>query len=248
MIKFFRKIRQNLLSEGKTGKYFKYAIGEIILVMIGILLALQVNNWNQRQQNKELSKIYVEDFIREISADILTLNERIERNENMIQNITLILTTLATKKELSKKEIILFYEQNQSLGFESYFIPETSTFRQLDANSNGSLILDKKLKDNLYQYYILNDRNEKNGEISTQIYQHNFITIGVYNNLLTGDFLENEIGTSLNRSRLDLETLRQNTEYMVAILAKNAITKNQNLQYQNIKLNAEKLLELLKSY
>ena len=54
MIKFFRKIRQNLLSEGKTEKYFKYAIGEILLVVIGILIALQINNWNeQRKANKQ---------------------------------------------------------------------------------------------------------------------------------------------------------------------------------------------------
>ena len=54
MIKFFRKIRQNLLSEGKTGKYLKYAIGEIILVVIGILIALQLNNLNDSHKiNKE---------------------------------------------------------------------------------------------------------------------------------------------------------------------------------------------------
>jgi hypothetical protein len=54
MIKFFRKIRQTLLIENKTGKYFKYAIGEIVLVMIGILLALQVNTWNEnRKINKQ---------------------------------------------------------------------------------------------------------------------------------------------------------------------------------------------------
>lgn len=47
MIKFFRSIRKNLLNEGKTTKYFKYAIGEIILVVIGILIALQINNWNE---------------------------------------------------------------------------------------------------------------------------------------------------------------------------------------------------------
>jgi hypothetical protein len=47
MIKFFRKIRQNLLMENKTGKYFKYAIGEIVLVVIGILIALQINNANE---------------------------------------------------------------------------------------------------------------------------------------------------------------------------------------------------------
>ena len=47
MIKFFRKIRKNLLNEGKATKYFKYAIGEIILVVIGILIALRINNWNE---------------------------------------------------------------------------------------------------------------------------------------------------------------------------------------------------------
>ena len=46
MIKFFRQIRRNLMETGKTGKYFKYAIGEIVLVVIGILIALQLNNWN----------------------------------------------------------------------------------------------------------------------------------------------------------------------------------------------------------
>ncbi|MDU8886796.1 DUF6090 family protein [Yeosuana sp. MJ-SS3] len=56
MIKFFRKIRQKLLSENKFSKYLIYAIGEIILVMIGILLALQVNNWNEyrKQGQKEI--------------------------------------------------------------------------------------------------------------------------------------------------------------------------------------------------
>jgi hypothetical protein len=47
MVKFFRKIRQKLLSENKFSKYFIYAIGEIVLVVIGILIALQINNWNE---------------------------------------------------------------------------------------------------------------------------------------------------------------------------------------------------------
>lgn len=55
MIKFFRKIRQNLLSEGKTGKYLKYASGEIVLVVIGILIALQINNWNE-QSNENIKE------------------------------------------------------------------------------------------------------------------------------------------------------------------------------------------------
>ena len=53
MIKFFRKIRKNLLSENKFSKYLLYAIGEIALVMIGILLALSVSNWNSQRQENE---------------------------------------------------------------------------------------------------------------------------------------------------------------------------------------------------
>ena len=52
MIKFFRHIRKQLLSKNKTGKYFKYAFGEIVLVVIGILIALQINTWNDNRKNR----------------------------------------------------------------------------------------------------------------------------------------------------------------------------------------------------
>jgi len=70
MIKFFRKIRQNLLSEGKTGKYFKYAIGEIILVVIGILIALQINNWNENKKLQKEEIKFLKNFKQSISADL----------------------------------------------------------------------------------------------------------------------------------------------------------------------------------
>ncbi|NNF83071.1 MAG: hypothetical protein HKM99_10045, partial [Flavobacteriaceae bacterium] len=65
MLKFFRRIRHQLLLENKLSKYILYAIGEILLVMIGILLALQVNNWNEKQKLKKeelkiLSELKVE--------------------------------------------------------------------------------------------------------------------------------------------------------------------------------------------
>lgn len=67
-MKVFRNLRKNIMGEGKTGKYLKYAIGEILLVMIGILLALQVNNWNEkRKMHAELDNI-----LRIISYDMET--------------------------------------------------------------------------------------------------------------------------------------------------------------------------------
>src|SRR5210317_2333516 len=76
MIKFFRKIRQNLLMENKTGTYLKYAIGEIFLVVIGILIALSINNWNQQRisHNKEqilLSELYQEFVNNKVQFDIV---------------------------------------------------------------------------------------------------------------------------------------------------------------------------------
>ena len=74
MIKFFRKIIQNLLMENKTGKYFKYAIGEIVLVMIGILLALQVNNWNENRKISNTEQLLLRDLRTEILSNINTLD------------------------------------------------------------------------------------------------------------------------------------------------------------------------------
>lgn len=59
MIKFFRHIRRNLMEQNKTGKYLKYAIGEIVLVMIGILFALQINNWNEARKLNESHIAYL---------------------------------------------------------------------------------------------------------------------------------------------------------------------------------------------
>ena len=63
MIKFFRQIRQNLIMENKTGKYLKYAIGEIVLVVIGILIALQINNWNENRKEKQQEKAILYQLI-----------------------------------------------------------------------------------------------------------------------------------------------------------------------------------------
>ena len=76
MIKFFRRIRQNLLSEGKTNKYLKYAIGEIVLVVVGILIALAINNWNETRKNKSTLTNYTESLIKDLKQDIIILNEQ----------------------------------------------------------------------------------------------------------------------------------------------------------------------------
>lgn len=71
MITIFRKTRQKLMRENSMGKYFKYALGEIILVMIGILLALQVNNWNESRKDRIREKAILEQLHKEFEMNLL---------------------------------------------------------------------------------------------------------------------------------------------------------------------------------
>jgi len=75
MIKFFRKIRQKYLAENKIGKYLKYAVGEIILVAIGIFIALQVNNWNNKRLAEAEEYELLEEFKEELILDLSILKD-----------------------------------------------------------------------------------------------------------------------------------------------------------------------------
>lgn len=90
MIKFFRRIRQSLLSEGKTGKYLKYAVGEIVLVVIGILIALQINNWNENRKALKLQEDLLESFYNNMEADSVEL----------ANNKQILLEIIQTQKQL----------------------------------------------------------------------------------------------------------------------------------------------------
>ena len=105
MIKLFRKIRKNPLPENKFSKYLIYAVGEIILVVIGILISLWINNTSQNQKNKETSKVYLNDFKRDLIADTTLLEERIKYNKTILQSIDSIFFMLNTNTELSSKDI-----------------------------------------------------------------------------------------------------------------------------------------------
>ncbi|MFC4720957.1 DUF6090 family protein [Geojedonia litorea] len=76
MIKFFRQIRRDLMEKNKTGKYFKYAVGEIILVVIGILIALQINNWNEQRKSTKKELILLTELQSSLNLNRKKLNKR----------------------------------------------------------------------------------------------------------------------------------------------------------------------------
>ncbi len=97
MIKFFRKIRQNLLSENKFSKYFIYAIGEIILVVIGILIALAINNKNENRVIKEKEQTYLNGLRDEFQASKIKLVELIKVNKRNYNGAKQIIEYISQK-------------------------------------------------------------------------------------------------------------------------------------------------------
>ncbi|WP_445956783.1 DUF6090 family protein [Yeosuana sp.] len=99
MIKLFRNIRKKLLSEGKTTNYLKYAIGEIVLVVIGILIALQINNWNeQRKQHSRETKI-MSEIKSNLEANIFNLKLDIKKQVRGAWCIDYITDLMDNKRE-----------------------------------------------------------------------------------------------------------------------------------------------------
>ncbi len=85
------------MEKNKTGKYLKYAIGEIILVVIGILIALQINNVNENNKNEAQTRLYLEALSFEIKSNITYLKTSIDISDNIMGNTNIYLTKLTSQ-------------------------------------------------------------------------------------------------------------------------------------------------------
>ena len=143
MIKFFRRIRQKLLSENKFSKYLIYAIGEIILVVIGILIALQINNWNEGRKLQNEINIYLNQKLENLKEDRLRLIEirdvRQEKTEKSkyvfdvgLKNIDAISITSIIYFILVERHFISAIERNESSITKYYAGSSEATINKLE--------------------------------------------------------------------------------------------------------------------
>ena len=142
MIKFFRKIRQRLVSENRFSKYLIYALGEIILVVIGILIALQINNWNEHnkrdQQEQEILNNLKQDFEHNQKEIISVL----EDNRSTIDSAFVILNNTGSKYSKS-------FDINRPLGDVAgtiYFYPKNGFLNDLINSGNLGIVKNDELR------------------------------------------------------------------------------------------------------
>jgi cell division protein FtsL len=140
MIKFFRRIRQRLLTENKFSKYLLYAIGEIVLVVIGILIALQINNWNTNNNLRALENELLLDIRENLNASVTNLESDISFNKITLANYEKILSHikegLPYNNSLDSAFSYISYWSDPHFTYTAY---ETLKSKGLDIIQNDSL-------------------------------------------------------------------------------------------------------------
>jgi len=113
MIKFFRHIRKDLMKKNNTGKpalpagrYLKYAIGEIILVVIGILIALSINNWNEKHQAENKMVNNFQNLIEDLKSNKLQLLNLIERRNEVSNGASLLMDNYENQIQVDENDFV----------------------------------------------------------------------------------------------------------------------------------------------
>ncbi len=149
MKSLFQKIRQELLSKNKLSKYVFYALGEIILIVIGILVALQINNWNEDLKNKIAEAEFYCKILEDFELDRQNITRLYEESENKITLSKQLLIELSQKNK-EKSYLIDAYAKAVRT---NAFVPSKVAITDIISSGKLNLITNDSIKNNLIRYY-----------------------------------------------------------------------------------------------
>ena len=245
MIKFLRHIRYKLMSENKTGSYFKYAIGEIVLVVIGILIALQINNWNEQRKANALEAEYYCRLLEDLEQDKDQIDALLAMAENRLkasnQSVRLLMTDRPNKIEVGH-QIALAIK-----AIYTDFKPSNSAFEDLKSGANLNIIRDKNIIRSLNTYFnnieSLKSVIKINGENAVDIYyahDDSFANGKTQASILRGRFKEGMDGDI--REAIEIDTTETFTPEMKYRLY------NEALRYTSANTRQLELYNIIKKY
>lgn len=152
MLKIFRKIRQELIAKGEISRYVLYAIGEILLVMIGILFALQINNWNEQRKENLRTAEYLIRLEENIEEDKKLLKLNIEFYEQVFSYGSTALAYASGQQldGVNNWQVLVSFFHASQIGT---FYSQNATYEELKSSGEISLIPSSNLRNDLSFYY-----------------------------------------------------------------------------------------------
>ena len=245
MIKFFRKIRQQLLSENKFSKYMIYAIGEIILVVIGILIALQINNSNNKRIEKEREFKYLTNIKLDLIKDIENLEYNIDFRQKKTLGIEKIIKQINGQPITDLNETT--YNVTNTL-YQERFQPSNVTYTDLVNSGNMNLIYNDSIKIYLFELSLLYQQNLFNIEHETAEYDEN-ISKSIFKfadiERMKPVFLGERTAEQVNITEENFKALFESLEYKNGCVVAKWTSEGMIELYENIKNKSEYLIELI---
>ena len=153
MLPFFRKIRYRLAKDDQFFKYSRYAIGEIILVVIGILIALQVNDWNDQRKLRKEENDALKTMHKESELVVEYIKERQERRESLVKHMEMAAQALR-ERSLENIEETDFGMGIFLSGIYQAVSPPRSTFDELKSSGKLQLIQSNQIQEAISNYYV----------------------------------------------------------------------------------------------
>lgn len=202
MIKFFRNVRQKLLSENNFSKYLIYAIGEIILVVIGILIALQINNWNEKEKLKVEEVKFLKNFKKSLLADKEFNDFRFEKYNLTKESISILLNHM--EQDLPYQDSLKYHFGR----ITNTWTPKINTevFEALKSK-DLNLISDDDLRDKLISYYSWSS-NVLDAQINTYVQRIEVASSTIFNTrfnaLWNGDYQKYRVTEKFDDLRLEM--------------------------------------------
>ena len=164
---FFKRIRQKLIEQNRFTRYLAYAAGEILLVVIGILLALQVNKWNEQRKQEILEIQYLERLVVDLAHDTNYYNKRTSYSLKAIHNLDAYLHEAYNIQESLEDVKDLF---NYLSLDTDHLTSNNSTYRELTSTGKLNIFKNQELKKSIVDHYRLNE------EIAANILEFNLVS------------------------------------------------------------------------
>jgi hypothetical protein len=233
---------------GKFNKYFLYAIGEIILVVIGILIALSINNWNEERQQNSKTESLIVGLKKQTEENLVSTNWSIKQTKQVNKDIASLLLMFGKPIEKSQHSNIDSLVSRISFDFYNYL--NLSTLQEAQDNGEISFIKNDSLKFLLYNTSsisrLIKERekvinNDKNTYLVPFLYQ-NINRKNIQTN--TNEKLKNKIGESL-LNKNDYSMLLTNTKFENLVLSRYNYSEDMIGIYESLKKFLNDLLELL---
>ncbi len=185
MIPFFRKIRKQLAEDNQFLKYSRYAVGEIVLVVIGILIALQINNWNEDKKTRKRELTYLENIKTDLLLNIDELNKFIEARNSCIASCQAALRYYKSDVELDIED---FNRHSLNIMIWYPFTQHDNTYQELLNSGNLAIISEKRIKNGLQNMQvgfsnIAFIEGEMQQDYESYLYESYFTTADVETNL-----------------------------------------------------------------